>query len=158
MTLAHRMVVMDAGHAEQIGSTMEVYADPATRFVAGFIGTPAMNFLPGKGAGAGKVALDGGGIVQHTQGVIETGRPVVVGIRPEHLVPCAPADACITGTVEMVEQLGADTLVHVGHGGALIVVRLSQVVNPVVGSAYAVTADPARVFLFDSATGVRVRT
>jgi sn-glycerol 3-phosphate transport system ATP-binding protein len=158
MTLAHRMVVMDAGHAEQIGSPMEVYADPATKFVAGFIGTPAMNFLPGKGAGAGKVALDGGGIVQHAQGVVETGRPVVVGIRPEHLVPCAPADACITGAVEMVEQLGADTLVHIGHGGALVVVRLSQAVNPDVGSAYAVTADPTRVFLFDDATGVRIRT
>jgi sn-glycerol 3-phosphate transport system ATP-binding protein len=158
MTLAHRMVVMDAGHAEQIGSPMEVYADPATKFVAGFIGMPAMNFLPGKGAGAGKVALDGGGIVQHAQGAIETGRPVVVGIRPEHLMPCEPADACILGTVEMVEQLGADTLVHVGHGGTLVVVRLSQAVNPVVGSAYAVAADPGRVFLFDHATGVRIRT
>ena len=54
MTLAHRMIVMNAGRAEQIGTPMEVYEDPATRFVAGFIGSPSMNFLPGKGDGGGK--------------------------------------------------------------------------------------------------------
>jgi sn-glycerol 3-phosphate transport system ATP-binding protein len=156
MTLAHRMIVMNAGRAEQIGSPMEVYENPSTQFVAGFIGSPAMNFLPGKGAGAGKVALDAGGIVLHHQGVVETGKPVMVGIRPEHLVPCSAADACVTGAVEMVEQLGADTLTHVVHGGATIVARLAAGTHPTVGSSYALTADAARVYLFDAATGVRL--
>src|SRR5438477_8702877 len=63
MTLAHRMIVMNAGRAEQIATPMEVYENPATVFVAGFIGSPAMNFLEGKSDGNGRVALDGGGSV-----------------------------------------------------------------------------------------------
>ncbi len=59
MTLAQRMIVMNAGRAEQIGTPMEVYQNPATAFVAGFIGSPAMNFVEGSGDGAGRVALDG---------------------------------------------------------------------------------------------------
>ena len=123
MTLAHRMIVMNAGRAEQIGTPMEVYENPATRFVAGFIGSPSMNFLPGKGAGAGRVALNHGGIVRYASGQVETGRDVIVGIRPEHLVACDPADAFFAGTVELVEQLGADTLSHLAHGPYLPIVR-----------------------------------
>src|SRR5574340_268546 len=61
MTLAQRMVVMNAGRAEQIGSPMEVYENPQTMFVAGFIGSPAMDFMPGKATGNGSVTLDHGG-------------------------------------------------------------------------------------------------
>src|SRR5579864_1930431 len=64
MTLAHRMVVMNAGRAEQIGSPMEVYENPQTMFVAGFIGSPAMNFMPGKANGDGRIALTHGGEVR----------------------------------------------------------------------------------------------
>src|SRR5215813_4022530 len=67
MTLAHRMVVMNAGRAEQIGTPMEVYENPQTVFVAGFIGSPAMNFLPGKVTGAGEITLDSGGIAQNVR-------------------------------------------------------------------------------------------
>src|SRR6202795_436056 len=63
MTLAQRMIVMNAGRAEQIGTPMEVYENPATVFVAGFIGSPAMNFLAGKAEADGRLALDGGGTV-----------------------------------------------------------------------------------------------
>src|SRR6187455_2191791 len=68
MTLAHRMIVMNAGRAEQIGAPLEVYAKPATTFVASFIGSPPMNLIPQE----------------------RNGRPVLFGIRPEHLEPCAP--------------------------------------------------------------------
>ncbi|MBS0322003.1 MAG: sn-glycerol-3-phosphate import ATP-binding protein UgpC [Proteobacteria bacterium] len=158
MTLAHRMIVMNAGRAEQIGAPMEVYANPATQFVAGFIGSPAMNFLPGKGAGAGRVALDAGGIVMHASGTVDTGKSVVVGIRPEHLAPCSAADAAITGSVELVEQLGADTLAHVSHGGAMVVARLPGGSMPDVGTTLTLAPDPARVYLFDAATGARIAT
>ena len=157
MTLAHRMIVMNAGRAEQIGTPMEVYEDPATRFVAGFIGSPSMNFLPGKGAGAGKVALGHGGIVRYSAGQVETGRDVVVGIRPEHLVACDPADAFFAGTVELVEQLGADTLSHVAHGPDAAVVRQPHGAHQEPGSTLHVAADPSRVYLFDAASGARVR-
>ncbi len=157
MTLAHRMIVMNGGRAEQIGAPMEVYDNPSTQFVAGFIGSPAMNFMAGKGAGAGRIALDAGGIVAHAKGIVETGKAVVVGIRPEHLTPCSAADAAITGSVELVEQLGADTLAHVGHGGAMIVARLPGGTGTEVGSTLTLMPDPARVYLFDPASGARLR-
>ena len=157
MTLAHRMIVMNAGRAEQIGTPMEVYENPATRFVAGFIGSPSMNFLPGKGAGAGRVALNHGGIVRYASGQVETGRDVIVGIRPEHLVACDPADAFFAGTVELVEQLGADTLSHLAHGPDLPIVRQPQGQHPEPGATLHVAADPSRVYLFDAQSGARVR-
>src|SRR5712675_2524231 len=68
MTLAQRMIVMNAGRAEQIGTPMEVYENPATVFVAGFIGSPAMNFLDGKSDGNDRVTLEHGGGVRHAAG------------------------------------------------------------------------------------------
>src|SRR5881396_1836906 len=115
MTLAQRMIVMNAGRAEQIGTPMDVYENPATRYVAGFIGSPAMNFMKAKAAGDGVVALDHGGTAR-ANGRIEGGRTITVGIRPEHFRPSGTSDAYVTGPVEMVEQLGADTLIHIGHG------------------------------------------
>ena len=83
MTLAQRMIVMNAGRAEQIGSPMTVYENPATQFVAGFIGSPSMNFVNGQVQGNGKVALAHGGVAVTTAGAaVQAGRDVVVGIRP----------------------------------------------------------------------------
>jgi sn-glycerol 3-phosphate transport system ATP-binding protein len=96
MTLADRMIVMNAGVAEQIGAPLEVYANPATLFVAGFIGSPPMNVLshdirPGRGP------LDPG---------------AVIGIRPEHIDLVAPGAGLIDFDVAFCEPLGAETLVH----------------------------------------------
>src|SRR5690349_24519727 len=74
MTLAQRMVVMNGGRAEQIGSPMEVYENPQTLFVAGFIGSPSMNFLPGQANGGGRIALTHGGEVRSRQRSAESGR------------------------------------------------------------------------------------
>jgi sn-glycerol 3-phosphate transport system ATP-binding protein len=157
MTLAQRMVVMNGGRAEQIGAPMEVYENPATQFVAGFIGSPAMNFMAGIGAGHDRIELAGGGVARGANGRVEAGRAVTLGIRPEHLVPCAEAEAFFAGTVEMVEQLGADSLVHVGHGEATVIARLPYGTHPEVGTTLQLAADPASVFLFDAATGARIR-
>jgi len=156
MTLAQRMIVMNAGRAEQIGRPMDVYENPATKFVAGFIGSPAMNFMDGKGAGGGRIELAGGGVARGTNGRIEAGRAVTIGIRPEHMLPCAEADAFFSGPVEMVEQLGADSLVHIGHGDATVIARLPYGTHPEVGTTLHVAADPATVFLFDAGTGARI--
>ena len=156
MTLAQRMVVMNAGRAEQIGSPMEVYENPQTMFVAGFIGSPAMNFIPGKVNGDGRIDLEQGGAVRSVASSLTSGRTVTIGIRPEHLVPASAAGAVLSGPVEMIEQLGADVLVHIGHGGNTIIARLPHGTAPNVGSTFSVTADPGRVFAFDPASGARL--
>jgi sn-glycerol 3-phosphate transport system ATP-binding protein len=102
MTLAHRMIVMNAGRAEQIGAPLEVYAKPATTFVASFIGSPPMNLIP--------QARDG--------------RKVLFGIRPEHLEPCAESEAQLAIEVDLIEPLGADTLVYGHQDGTRIAARL----------------------------------
>ncbi|HEX8012862.1 MAG TPA: sn-glycerol-3-phosphate import ATP-binding protein UgpC [Casimicrobiaceae bacterium] len=155
MTLAHRMMVMNAGRAEQIGTPMEVYQNPASVFVAGFIGSPAMNFLQGKGEGDGRVTLDGSGIVAVAVPV-EKGRAVTLGVRPEHLAPSTPSAASIVGSVEMVEALGADTLVHVTVAGRSVIARLPHGASAVVGEPMALATRPDRVYLFDSETGARL--
>jgi sn-glycerol 3-phosphate transport system ATP-binding protein len=157
MTLAQRMVVMNAGRAEQVGSPMEVYENPQTIFVAGFIGSPAMNFVAGKANGDGRVALDHGGAARTSRATLAQGQAVTVGIRPEHLVPCGERDALLSGPVEMVENLGADALIHIGHGGNNVIARLPHGASPDVGSTFCVAADPARVFVFDAASGARLR-
>ncbi len=111
MTLAQRMIVMNAGRAEQIGSPMEVYENPQTLFVAGFIGSPAMNFLAGKANGDGRIALDHGGEAR-TYARNARKRPRRHGRHPPRALafPAAIATRIVSGPVEMVEQLGADTL------------------------------------------------
>jgi sn-glycerol 3-phosphate transport system ATP-binding protein len=156
MTLADRMIVMNAGRAEQIGSPMEVYRNPATLFVAGFIGSPAMNFLPAKANGGSRFTLLAGGSVDAAAGGPAPGAAITIGIRPEHLHPSAADGAMVAGPVEMVEQLGADTLVHIGHGADTVTARLPHGEHPEVGSILHLAADPSRVFLFDSATGARL--
>jgi sn-glycerol 3-phosphate transport system ATP-binding protein len=148
MTLAHRMIVMNAGRAEQIGTPMEVYENPATVFVAGFIGSPAMNFLEGKGDGTGQIALDGTGKVA-VRVPVPAGRKVTIGVRPEHLTPSAPSAASVVGSVEMVEALGADTLVHVAVSGRPVIARLPHGVPAMIGEPMALAAQPDRVYVFD---------
>jgi len=156
MTLAQRMIVMNAGRAEQIGSPMEVYENPATLFVAGFIGSPAMNFMPARAEGGVRYGLDHGGTLVGTVAA-QPGRAVTVGVRPEHLRPCPAADAIFAGAVEMVEELGADTLLHVAHGKGLVIARVPHGVNPALGATLHLTAEPGRTYLFDTATGERLR-
>ena len=135
MTLADRMVVMNGGRADQIGKPLEVYADPQTAFVAGFIGSPPTNFLP-----AGLVGLGAGQL----------------GIRPEHL-RLSP-DGPLAATVGYAEALGAETLVHMRtEDGTLITVRQDAGVTiPAEGAAQRLAWDEAAVMRFDDA-GQRVR-
>ena len=155
MTLAQRMIVMNAGRAEQIGTPMEVYENPTTVFVAGFIGSPAMNFLEGKSDGNGRVALDGGGSVP-IAAKLAAERELTVGIRPEHLTPCKPSEANLVGSVEVVEALGADTLVHVSVAGRTAIARLPNGTSAEIGEPIALAATRDRIYLFDAGTGARV--
>ncbi len=155
MTLAQRMIVMNAGRAEQIGTPMEVYENPATVFVAGFIGSPAMNFLEGKSDGSGRVVLDGGGSLP-IAAKIGAGHGLTVGIRPEHLTPSKPSEANLVGSVEVVEALGADTLVHVSVAGRTAIARLPNGISAAIGEPMSLAAMRDRVYLFDAGTGARI--
>jgi sn-glycerol 3-phosphate transport system ATP-binding protein len=134
MTLAHRMIVMNAGRAEQIGAPLEVYARPATTFVASFIGSPPMNLIPQE----------------------RDGRQVLFGIRPEHLEPCAESEAMLVADVDLIEPLGADTLVY-GHvaGGARVAARLHSSRNAGTGKL-SLRYRPDHVHYFDAETGARI--
>jgi len=158
MTLADRMIVMNAGVAEQVGRPIDVYDDPNTLFVAGFIGSPAMNFLPGKRAGD---AIDvGGGILVPLPAELraQAGDAVTVGVRPEHLV----AGGSDTGPVfrfkvDTVEALGADSLVHGLVGGGTLVARVDGHLTPEAGAELVFHARPGKLYFFDTATGKRLR-
>jgi len=106
MTLADRMIVMNEGVAEQVGRPLDVYSNPGTEFVAGFIGSPATNFLSAEAVG-------------------ESGRGAAkLGIRPEHARLCKPESGFVRGRMTYAEALGAETLLHLRlSDGALFTLR-----------------------------------
>jgi sn-glycerol 3-phosphate transport system ATP-binding protein len=119
MTLAQRMLVMNAGRAEQIGAPLEVYSRPASTFVAGFIGSPPMNLIAGRIGDKGRtLACDGDVHVRlpEPRPSLE-GRSVLLGVRPEHLETCSERDAALRPDIDFIELLGSDSLVY-GHLGA----------------------------------------
>jgi sn-glycerol 3-phosphate transport system ATP-binding protein len=156
MTLAHRMLVMNAGRVEQIGTPLDVYRRPATTFVAGFIGLPPMNLLRGRLADGAFVA--GGASLRLPDGASKpaSGGDCVLGLRAEQLLPCPPDQAALVLEVENVEQLGADTLAHARLGSDMMVVRLPGDERPDVGSRLPLALDDSDLHWFDAKTGVRV--
>jgi sn-glycerol 3-phosphate transport system ATP-binding protein len=132
MTLAQRMIVMNAGRAEQIGAPLEVYAKPATTFVASFIGSPPMNLVPKDGK--------------------------LLGVRPEHLEPCAASEAMLTIDVDLIEPLGADIIVYGRVGdreSARVAARLPADAKAQAGTL-PVRYAPQHVHWFDPASGKRI--
>ena len=161
MTLGDRLIVMDNGRAAQIGSPLEVYEKPATRFVAGFIGSPAMNFLEVQISTDSRWALLPGGERLPLAGetAIESrSRDAVLGIRPEHLEVAAPDKALIRLDVDHVEILGADTLVYgrLGKAQTEITVRLPDVHRYDAATTLSLAFDPRRLHLFDPQSGRRI--
>jgi sn-glycerol 3-phosphate transport system ATP-binding protein len=158
MTLADRLIVMNGGNADQIGPPLDLYERPATAFVAGFIGSPAMNLIEGM--------LDNGGVVigNCTLPVAhpgaDTGREVLVGLRPEHL-EFAP-DGPLPLTVELLERLGADTIVHgklggpMDQGGTTVTARGAATINPALGETLRFAVHTQHIHLFDRETGRRL--
>ena len=143
------------------GTPIELYEHPATRFVAGFIGSPAMNFLAARIAGDGRtielpggdsLALAGGGMPS------EAGRAVTLGIRPEHLEMAGQGNGIAHLHIDVVEQLGADTLVH-GHFGSDrtdLTVRLLGIQSFRSSETLPFAVAPEHLHLFDAETGKRI--
>ncbi|WP_321885220.1 sn-glycerol-3-phosphate import ATP-binding protein UgpC [Paraburkholderia bannensis] len=173
MTLAQRVMVLNGGRAEQVGTPGEVYERPASMFVASFIGSPAMNLLHGRVSADGRhfetagvgprlpLPLEALAPALRTQ--LEPGRECVLGVRPEHMhdnngsesataAPVAP----ITLEVETCELLGADNLAHGRWGSNEVIVRLPHETRPARGERIAVRLPAARLHFFDPAGGMRL--
>jgi multiple sugar transport system ATP-binding protein len=161
MTLGDRVVVMNNSRIEQVGTPWEIYSRPRTRFVASFIGSPAMNFLDGK------VKRNGSGYNIHAPGgtfhvsdesacglVGQDGRGVTIGLRPEHIrLYESRADNALHGRVELTEQLGAEQLVEVEVEGARIMVsrvEAERELKP--GTPVYLTVEPGQLRYFDPVT------
>ena len=181
MTLADRIVVMSAGKALQIGSPQDVFSRPANLFVAGFIGSPAMNLLQGRAGpapdGIGKTQVTAGELCFDRAGV--PSGDVVVGIRPESMVPGGEdlPGPSLDLEIELVEPLGESALVHGTVAGtaarsgaeeeqAILIDETSRAQVTAIfpaslqsrsGDRVRVRVDPERIYLFDAATGEAIR-
>jgi multiple sugar transport system ATP-binding protein len=159
MTMGDKIVVMRDGVVEQTGSPLEVYDRPANQFVAGFIGSPSMNFLPGvfrRSDGQARVELPGGVSMQAPAVAAQDGQPVVYGIRPEHIELAAAGQDGVPGEVVVVEPTGAETQVFAKLAGVEIssVFRERHAFRP--GEMIRLRADPVRAHLFDAGSGARI--
>ncbi|MDG4721669.1 MULTISPECIES: sn-glycerol-3-phosphate import ATP-binding protein UgpC [Thalassospira] len=158
MTLADRLIVMNGGVAEQIGTPIDIYEKPATKFVAGFIGSPAMNFLAGKISGDCKHVTIGEGVRLDLDHDVSADQTVTVGIRPEHLSIAADGQGQINAAVRMVESLGAETLVYLDFGTDAnnVTLRLQGTQQFVKGEKLSLTIPADKIHLFDVETGKRI--
>jgi sn-glycerol 3-phosphate transport system ATP-binding protein len=163
MTLGDRLVVMHAGHAAQVATPMEIWTRPADTYVAGFIGSPAMNLLEATLAEEGRAArLRAGPVLRFADGARPgpDGRRLLVGVRPEHLRPAAAGAAEQGGALEvsldLVEPLGSESVLH-GHlpSGEALTARVAGAV-PAAAGALRLLIPPAEAHVFDAESGRRL--
>jgi multiple sugar transport system ATP-binding protein len=167
MTMGDRITVMKDGVIQQVATPLDLYHHPANRFVAGFIGSPPMNFI------AGRIETRAGAVWFHAdplrlrlaEPVAATaarheGRETILGIRPEHLAepgPNAPSDQTLTLHVDVTEPMGAETYVHGTTGPHALTCRLSHGTPPAVNHPLTLTVHTAKAHLFDPTTGQALR-
>jgi multiple sugar transport system ATP-binding protein len=167
MTMGERVAVLDRGRLQQVGAPQQLYDAPANLFVATFLGSPAMNTFP-----ATVVADDGGGCSiaagPHRLAFdpapfdVGDGRAVVAGLRPEAFAdaavePGVPGDRVVEGTVDLVESLGADLVVHLSVAGRRTTARLTPRSRARPGDVLKLAVDTTQLHLFDPATGASLR-
>jgi multiple sugar transport system ATP-binding protein len=156
MTLADRIVVMDGGVVQQVGTPLELFEHPKNRFVAGFIGSPAMNFIA--------CTLEDGPVLRgegfdipipetHRRAVEGRSGKVELGLRPENLKAEAPRDDVLQAQVEVREPMGAETFLYASHPGGLLTIRDAAHSSVKVGDRVGVEFDMERAHLFDGKSG-----
>jgi ABC-type sugar transport system ATPase subunit len=154
LTLGSRVAVLDDGVLQQVGSPEAIYVAPANRFVARFVGSPAMNILPAR--------IDDGRMhagpfeLEAPATAALAGRRLEAGVRPEHL-EVATDSGETNARVEVVESAGNETFVHVSAGDGRLVARVPPERRFEVGAGVRVSASPRRVYLFDADTGATLR-
>ena len=156
MTLADRIVIMDGGVVKQVGTPLEVFEHPQNRFVAGFIGSPAMNFIA--------CTLEEGPLLRgegfeisipetHRRAVEGRAGEVELGLRPENLKVEASRDGILLAQVDVREPMGAETFLYASHPGGLLTIRDAAHSTVKVGDQVGVVFDMERAHLFDAKTG-----
>jgi ABC-type sugar transport system ATPase subunit len=156
MTLADRIVVMNLGRIEQVGKPLDLYYTPANLFVAGFIGSPAMNFFPAvvERVEGAEARMKGASIapVRVPAGSLTPGAKATIGVRPEHLAPGKPGDFSATGLVELVERLGEASYAHVRRADdKMMVAEIRGRDTPSPGQTVTFSAPAQDVYVFDEA-------
>jgi sn-glycerol 3-phosphate transport system ATP-binding protein len=157
MTLADRLIIMNEGVAEQIGTPEELYENPATQFVATFIGSPSMNMLPVQIRADRQTAVLGGvTILPLPEQNLNVGENVTLGIRPEHLSSCTEKNKP-EFQIEMVESLGAETIAYGKIIGSteIMTLKLHGKVKLKIGQTLYLNFDQESIHLFDRKTGIR---
>ncbi|MFN4202130.1 MAG: ABC transporter ATP-binding protein [Tabrizicola sp.] len=161
MTLADRLVVMNKGTIEQVGTPDEIYDRPASLYVAGFIGSPAMSFLPGRvDAGRQALVLESGAVLPLPRALaqVAAGRLVQAGLRPETLSLTAPGKGQIDARVDFVEELGAERLYHLMVEDLPLSVLSTEKQRPAEGAPIGVSVPTDALHLFDAGTGRRIES
>jgi ABC-type sugar transport system ATPase subunit len=157
-------VVLDKGRVQQIAPPMELYDRPRNIFVASFIGSPAMNLVPGEVVREGEIAFR----VRGNETIVTTpsawhgalaayrGKGVILGVRPEDVRLAGPGQG-IPATVELAEPLGSELLLHVRTGEVELTARLPAATPPANESQIQLAVDPAKLHFFDEATGIAIQ-
>jgi sn-glycerol 3-phosphate transport system ATP-binding protein len=160
MTLGHRLMVLNGGYVEQLGTPIELYEKPSTVFVAGFIGSPSMNLLHATLSDDGKKA----GFSNHDSLELanpmssNANRPVTIGMRPEHLKINKTSSPPMNLKISAVEHLGADTLAHgtFKDSSTIVTIRLNDIVMIDQGDILPLSIDQNSIHVFDTETGKRL--
>lgn len=160
MTMADRIVVIKDGVIQQIADPQTLYDFPANQFVAGFIGTPPMNFFRCRLTSQdGQLTLTADALMirlsedHHAAVGMLLNQELVLGIRPENAEICEPDQGNLKALVEVVEPMGSETYLHLNIGGQKAIVRVGPDIKPQIGAAIGLRIDPARIHLFRDGTG-----
>ena len=156
MTLADKIVVLRAGKIEQVGAPMDLYRDPDNKFVAGFIGSPAMHFVTGS-VSAGGLAAPGlsAGTIAHPAALPGDGAKVTVGVRPQHLTLDPSGN---THTVDLTERLGGLSYVYlIADTGERLIIEEGEETDLPTEGRVGISFDPRHVMVFDAKTEQRLR-
>jgi multiple sugar transport system ATP-binding protein len=153
MTLAHRVAIMNKGVVQQIAEPRHIYDDPANLFVAGFIGSPPMNFLEGEQTG-GDFAWPQG---RFKTGIAGNGKKVTAGLRPEDCRVTGPDKGKIKARVYALELIGDHTLISCQVGDRTVTVKADKSAHYAMDEPIGIDFQEASVFLFDGETGARIR-
>ncbi len=157
MTLASKIVVLNQGRIEQVGAPLELYRSPRNLFVAGFIGSPRMNFIKGEvlSLNETKATLRFAGAqaaVEVRPGSVKPGDPVTVGIRPEHMAEGGAETASLQGTIDVLEQLGESSYVYMKlASGDDVIVRAPGETEAIPGGSYTAHVPGRALHVFDAA-------
>ncbi len=164
MTLADKIVVLNAGNIEQIGRPLDLYSNPNSKFVAGFVGSPKMNFMQGEvvESGTGRVAVE---LINQGRARLalplsgpapSKGETITVGVRPEHFGDAGRGDADVTVAVDVAEHLGSTSYVYAGITGEELVIERDPAKRDTSNGNLTVSIAAARAYAFDS-QGNRLR-